>query len=136
LVILYDFRQWTFGRNNSGSKTNFKSFLCTWYKEAVEFYEKVLNDKCSLRFKHPQADLELVQVGNILIISGSDESLKSIRDTQATFLVDSIIEFKDFLLNNGATVIRDLKKVPTGMNMTVKHLDGTIVEYVEHRNKY
>jgi len=89
-----------------------------------------------LRFKHPQADLELVQVGNILIISGSDESLKSIRDTQATFLVDSIIEFKDFLLNNGAIVIRDLKKVPTGMNMTVKHLDGTIVEYVEHRNKY
>ena len=89
-----------------------------------------------MRFKHPQADLELVQVGNILIISGSDESLKSIRDTQATFLVDSIIEFKDFLLNNGAIVIRDLKKVPTGMNMTVKHLDGTIVEYVEHRNKY
>ena len=49
--------------------------------------------------------------------------------------MDSIIEFKDFLLNSGATVIRDLKVAPTGMNMTVKHLDGAIVEYVEHKNK-
>ena len=105
-------------------------------RQAVEFYEKLLNDKCSLRFKHPQANLELAQVGNILIISGSDESLKIIRETQVTFLVDSIIEFKDFLLNNGATIIRDLKEVPTGINMTVKHLDGTIVEYVEHKTKY
>jgi hypothetical protein len=47
--------------------------------------------------------------------------------------VDFAAEFKDFLLNNGATVIKDLKKVPTGMNMTVKHLDGTIVEYVEQK---
>jgi len=88
-----------------------------------------------LRFKYSQVNLQLAQVGNILIISGSAEALKPFKDTQATFLVDSIIEFKDFLLNNGAIVIRDLKEVPTGMNMTVKHLDGTIVEYVEHKNK-
>lgn len=72
-------------------------------------------------------------MGNILIVSGSDEALKSFKDTKATFLVDSITEFKEFLLNNGATIIRDLKEVPTGMNMTVKHFDGTIVEYVEHK---
>jgi predicted enzyme related to lactoylglutathione lyase len=101
---------------------------------SIEFYEKVLNEKCKLRFKYSQINLELAQVGNILIISGSDEALKPIKDTQATFLVDSIIEFKDFLLSNGATIIRDLKEVPTGMNMTVQHLDGTIVEYVEHKN--
>jgi hypothetical protein len=40
----------------------------------------------------------------------------------------------DFLLNNGAVVIRDLKEVPTGRSMTLKHLDGTIVEYVEFKN--
>lgn len=62
------------------------------------------------------------------------ERLKLFKNTQATFLVDSIIEFKDFLLDNGVTIIRDLKEVPTGMNMTVKHFDGTIVEYVEHKN--
>jgi hypothetical protein len=102
-------------------------------EQSIEFYEKILNEKCDLRFKYPQANLEIAQVGNILIISGSDENLQPLKDTQATFLVDSAIEFKDFLLNNGATVVKDLKKVSTGMNMTVKHFDGTIVEYVEQK---
>lgn len=102
-------------------------------EEAIEFYEKILNEKSKNRFKYPEANLELVTVGNILIISGSDEALKPFKDTQATFLVDSIIEFKEFLLKNGATIIRDLKIVPSGMNMTVKHFDGTIIEYVEHK---
>ncbi|OCA97738.1 VOC family protein [Clostridium beijerinckii] len=102
-------------------------------EQSIEFYEKILNEKCTLRFKYSQVNLKLAQIGNILILAGSDDSLKSFRDTQATFLVDSIIEFKDFLLSNGATIIRDLKEVPTCMNMTIKHLDGTIVEYVEHK---
>ncbi|SDE13608.1 VOC family protein [Sporomusa acidovorans] len=100
-------------------------------EQSIGFYEKVLNEKCNLRFKYPQANLEIAQVGNILLISGSDESLRPLKDTQATFIVDSIIEFKNFLLTNGATVINDVKKVPTGMNMTVKHKDGTKVEYVQ-----
>jgi len=99
--------------------------------QAIVFYEMILNDKCSMRFKYSEMNLELAQVGNILILCGSDESLKPFKDTKATFLVDSIVEYKDFLLNNGSTIIRDLKEVPTGINMTVKHLDGTIVEYVE-----
>ncbi len=99
--------------------------------EAVEFYEKVLNDKCSSRFKYTEMNLELAQVGNILLLCGSDKALQPFKDTKATFLVDSIIEYKDYLLNNGSTIIRDLKEVPTGRNMTIKHLDGTIVEYVE-----
>ena len=102
-------------------------------EQSIEFYEKVLNEKCNLRFQYSEMNLELAQIGKILIISGSDVALKPFRDTQATFLVDSVIEYKDFLLSNGATIIRDLKKVPTGMNMTVKHLDGTIIEYVEHK---
>ena len=102
--------------------------------QAIEFYEKVLNVKCGMRVNYTQVNLELAQVGNILILCGTDEALKPFMETKATFLVDSIMEYKDFLLKNGATIIRDLKEVPTGINMTVKHLDGTIVEYVEHRN--
>jgi len=101
--------------------------------ETVKFYEKILNQKCDLRFKYSEMKLELAQISNILILSGTDDDLKPFKDTKATFLVDSIIEFKEFLLRNGAVIIRDLKKVPTGMNMTVKQLDGNIVEYVEHK---
>ncbi len=109
-----------------------KRFYVEDIEAAIAFYEKILDEKCDLRFKYPQENLELAQIGNILILAGSNEALKPFRDTKATFLVESVIEFKDFLLNNGATIIRDLKAVPTGMNMTVKHLDGTVVEYVEH----
>ncbi|MFT8316161.1 MAG: hypothetical protein ABF633_18200 [Clostridium sp.] len=79
-------------------------------------------------------NLELAQIGNILILSGTDKALKPFKDTKATFLVDSVIEFKEFLLNNEAVIVRDIKKVPTVMNLTVKHLDGTVIEYVEHKN--
>ncbi|KOA19173.1 glyoxalase-like domain protein [Clostridium homopropionicum DSM 5847] len=103
-------------------------------EQAIEFYEKIFNEKCKLRFKYSEADLELAQIGNVLIISGTNEALKPFRSTQVTFLVDSVVEFKDFLLKNNPKIIRDVKEVPTGMNMTVQHLDGTIVEYVEHKN--
>ena len=104
-------------------------------EQSIKFYENVLNEKCILRFKYPLANLEIAQVGNLLIIGGLDENLNPLKDTKATFLVDSAIEFKDFLLHNGATVIKDLKEVPTGKNMTIKHPDGTIVEYVEQKTE-
>ncbi|MCX7709913.1 MAG: VOC family protein [Clostridia bacterium] len=103
--------------------------------QAIEFYEKLFNEQCISRFQYSEASLELARVGNALIISGSEEVLKPFRSTQATFLVDDIQAYKDFLLENGGEIIRDLRDVPTGVNMTVKHADGTIVEYVEHRRR-
>jgi predicted enzyme related to lactoylglutathione lyase len=102
--------------------------------QAVAFYENLLDEKCSMRFEHKQFHLELAQVGSILVICGTDEVLESFKNTKATFIVDSIIEFKNFLLENDATIIKDVKKTPTGLNMIVKHFDGMIVEYVEQRN--
>jgi hypothetical protein len=98
---------------------------------AVNFYEGLLGDKCQSRFKYPQASLEIARINNVLIISGSEEALKPFVDTNATFSVDSLEEFKTFLLVNGAEIVRDIQQVPTGWNMTVKHKDGFKVEYVQ-----
>lgn len=98
---------------------------------AISFYEGLLGEKCQNRFKYPQASLEIARINNILIIAGTDEALKPFKDTNATFSVDSLEEFKTFLLNNGAEIIRDIQQVPTGWNMTVKHKDGLQVEYVQ-----
>ena len=57
------------------------------------------------------------------------------RQTQATFLVDSIEDFKSWLLGTGAVILEEPKKVPTGRNMRVRHPDGTIIEYVEHTRR-
>lgn len=100
---------------------------------AIKFYEKMFDEKCSMKFDYVEKNLKLATIGNVLIIGGCDEALEEFRTTKATFLVDSIAEFRTFLLNNGAEIIRDLKEVPSGKNMTVKHFDGTIVEYVEHK---
>lgn len=99
---------------------------------ALEFYEKLLNMSAAMRFQIPQISVELAQLGDILLIAGSEEALKPFRSTQATFLVDSLDEFRDFLEENGAEVIRGPAKVPTGRNMTVRHPDGSVIEYVEH----
>lgn len=123
--------------NFRGDIMKVKHILSRFYvndiDNAIAFYEKMLNVKCSSRFKYKQMNLEIASVGDILIIGGTDEALKPFKGTNATFLVDSVDEFKDFLLKNGAEVINDIKEVPTGKNVTIKHFDGTVIEYVEHK---
>lgn len=105
-------------------------------ESTIKFYESLFNLKVLLRFKMEDAGLELASVSNILIISGTDESLKPFINTNATFLVDSISEYKKLLLSNNCKILKDIAKVPTGFNMTVSHPDGLIIEYVEHDKKY
>ena len=100
----------------------------------INFYEALLDSKTELRFAMPQAGLELAQVGIILIIAGNEESLRPFKETRATILVDSIEQFKTFLEEMGSKIIRGPSKVPTGINMTVEHPDGSIFEYVEHHD--
>ncbi len=101
--------------------------------EYLDFYETLLDSKTELRFTMPQAGLELAQLGNILIIAGTEKSLKPFKETKTTILVDSIGQFKTFLEEKGSKIVRGPSKVPTGINMTVQHPDGSLFEYVEHR---
>jgi predicted enzyme related to lactoylglutathione lyase len=100
-------------------------------EKAIEFYEGLFQKKINSRFKIKNPDLEVINIDNLLIIVGTKEELASVRNTMATFSVDSLEEYKEVLLNSGATIIKDIKKVPTGWNMTVKHKDGIVVEYVQ-----
>jgi predicted enzyme related to lactoylglutathione lyase len=100
---------------------------------AIDFYERLTHEKCANRFEYKQVELEIARINNMLIIAGNDKALEPVRETSATFLVDSISEYKDFLIQNGSVIIRDIQHVPTGLNMTIKHEDGVIIEYVEHR---
>jgi len=101
---------------------------------SISFYEALTGAKCESRFAYKEKALELAQIGNLLLIAGSEQALAPFRATQITVLIDSISEYKEFLLNSGAVIIRDITKVPTGFNMTAKHKDGTITEYVEFAN--
>lgn len=100
--------------------------------DAVAFYERLLGEKCELRFKYSEAGLELASIGSVLLVAGSEDRLAAFRQTQATFLVDSIDDFRSWLLESGAEILDEPKKVPTGRNMRARHPDGAVVEYVEH----
>ncbi len=100
---------------------------------ALAFYEQLLNTKPSLRFTYPAVHLELAGIGDFLLLAGSEEALAPFRETKATCVVDSILEFRTHLLNQGSEIIRDIREVPTGKNMTIRHPDGTMIEYVEYK---
>lgn len=100
----------------------------------INFYEQLFNQQCHLRFKYPEYHLELAAVGSVLIIAGNEQNRKPFETTQITYRVDDIEEFKEFLLDNGAEIIKEPQTVPTGINMRIRHPDGTIAEYVEHKS--
>jgi catechol 2,3-dioxygenase-like lactoylglutathione lyase family enzyme len=101
--------------------------------ETLRFYEGLTGTKTLRRFPYPAAGLELAQVQDILILAGTDEALRPFRQITATFLVDSLDEYYGFLTARDVSIINPPKVVPTGWNMSVRHPDGTMVEYVEFK---
>ncbi|MCK9631264.1 MAG: hypothetical protein M0R30_06430 [Methanoregula sp.] len=99
----------------------------------ISFYEHLTGTKAGMRFSMPAIGLEIGSVGDVLIIAGTDEALRPFWSTIATFLVDSVDDYHRFLAENGGTILRPPQQVPTGINMTVRHPDGSVIEYVEHR---
>ncbi|WP_146645034.1 VOC family protein [Labilithrix luteola] len=102
---------------------------------AVSFHEALVEQKARLRFDYPEYNLKLAQIANLLFIGGTPDSLAPFTATHATFLVDDIQAFARALPARGAEILEAPKEVPTGWNMLVRHPDGTLVEYVEHRDK-
>lgn len=105
-----------------------------YIEDEIYFYEKLTGEKANNRFLYKEKNfkLEIVRVGGFLIIAGSEDDLKEFRTTSATIKVDSLEKTREFVLSNGGKVIKDIKDVPTGQNMTLEHKDGTMIEYVHH----
>lgn len=103
------------------------------FEKQILFYETVFGERVSIRFHYPEMRLELAKIGPVLLIAGEEEHLSKVNATALTCLVDEIHEAKEILIRNGAELLEDIKPVPTGWNMRVRHPDGTIVEYVQWR---
>ena len=101
-------------------------------EEHISFYENLCGQKCKLQFKYDEKNLELAVVGQFLLIAGSENNLEPFKETRITCVVDSVDDFKTFLQEQGATILDAPKAVPTGRNMRARHIDGLVVEYVEH----
>ncbi|MCI0768127.1 hypothetical protein [Bacillus sp. TL12] len=103
-------------------------------EKALPYYEELLQTKAGARFHYAEKKLDIAVVGQILLISGTNEALEAVRNITLSFLVDDIHTYKTWLLDNGAVIQQDITKVPTGYNMIVQQPDGTVIEYIEHVN--
>ncbi len=102
-------------------------------EETIAYYEHLQGVKHDAFFPFAEAGLFLAMVGSFLIIEGSDEQLSPFRETTGTVLVDDVQPYFEKFVEEGAEFVWALHEVPTGRAFNVRHLDGTVVEYVHHR---
>ena len=100
--------------------------------KSLLYYEELLQTKAVGRFHYAQKKLDIAAIGQILIISGTDDAIKPVHDIALSFLVDDIQAYRTWLLDNEGVICQDITKVPTGYNLIVQQQDGTIIEFVEH----
>ena len=74
---------------------------------------------------------ELVGIGDMLVVSGNEESLAPIRGSFGPWIVTDLDETRRVLVESGAEITRDIEPVPTGRMLYARHPDGSVVEYVE-----
>jgi hypothetical protein len=104
------------------------------FNVTINFYETLFRKKCHFKFDYSERGLKLAAVGSVLIIAGDKENRKGFESTRMTCHVDNLEEVKKILVFSRVKILQDIKKVPTGINMRVRHPDGLVVEYVEHKN--
>ena len=74
---------------------------------------------------------DLIGIGDILVVGGTDEALAPIRGSLGPWIVTDIDVTRATLVDAGAEIIRDIAPVPTGRMMYARHPDGATVEYVQ-----
>ncbi len=80
-------------------------------------------------------DWRLIGIGDVFIVGGTDEALAPIRGSQGPLVVENAEETMATLKNNGAEITTPLFDAPTGRGFYARHLDGTVVEYVEWKDE-
>lgn len=105
----------------------------------VLFYEKLYERPYLMKFYYQELDITLVEIGDILILSGLEETWKNlpvIKNTSLTIYVLSIDEaYSDLLMNEEVSILYGPQEYLTGFNMGVQNPDGLIFEYVQHTEK-
>ena len=105
-------------------------------EKTILFYQARLDGKLTLRFTYPEVGLELAAVSSpylsVLIISGSPRQRAPFEATRLTIQVDRLEPYVAKLSEEGLEQLQSVQKTPVGHNTRFRHLDGLIVEYVEH----
>lgn len=74
---------------------------------------------------------EIVAIGDILLIGGTDEALAPIRHSYGPLVVDDLEATQQQLVQAGAVITQAISPTPTGTMLYARHPGGIVMEYVQ-----
>ena len=74
---------------------------------------------------------EVIGIGDILLVVGSEQSLAPIRGSQGPVVVDDLDAAKAALEASGGVITKPVAEGPTGRYLYAVHADGNTVEYAQ-----
>ncbi len=102
----------------------------------VRFYEALTSVPLDMDMEIPEAGLHVVAVGPFLILEMDPEKLDraaQAAQTHVTVLVPDLDAAVTRLVADGAQIVQQRWASPPGPGLRLRHPDGLLVEYLEHR---
>lgn len=85
-------------------------------------------------FRSSFKDWELIGIGDVLLVAGTDESLVPIRGSFGPIVVTDLEEIERTLKDARVRITQPIDTGPTGRYLYAEHPDGAVVEYCEWRD--
>ena len=101
--------------------------------ETVRFYEVLTGARLDMDTDIPEAGLHVVAVGNFLILELTAEDPGMARETSVTVLNADLDDAVARQVAAGAEIVQERWDSPNGPGVRLRHPDGVLVEYLEHR---
>lgn len=102
----------------------------------LNFYKTLLHGDVTLQFPYPDKGLEIAAVSSlklsVLVIAGPEGNRAPFHPTQLTIKVDQLDNYVPMLVAAGCEQLEPVQKTPVGQKTRFRHLDGVVVEYVDH----
>jgi predicted enzyme related to lactoylglutathione lyase len=105
-------------------------------EESVQFYERLTGVALDMDLDAREAGLHIVAVGPFLILDLDPDLLdrtEQARLTPVTMIFANLDKAIADSVAAGAEIVAEPFAAPTGRGARIRHADGLLVEYLEHR---
>ena len=98
-------------------------------QKSLDAYVQAFGGEPHMRMRFGEWDL--IGIGDVMFVGGTDEALAPIRDSHGPLIVDDLDETQRRLEEAGAEITKPISPAPTGRFLYARHPDGSSVEYTE-----
>ncbi|WP_375419263.1 VOC family protein [uncultured Hymenobacter sp.] len=96
---------------------------------SLPLFQQLIGREPDVRFTY--GEWEIVGIGDILLVAGTDEALAPIRGSYGPLIVDDLAATQLQLEQAGAVIVQPAAVGPTGTLLYARHPDGSTVEYLQ-----